>query len=250
LAPGEAVKAEREAMDPDRRMRLWALVLAQARDEPVVVGHVCAAMVIATEVTGATVTVLLDSAQRETVYASDHTAGQLAELALTMGEGPGVDACADAVPVLVADLAAADELARWPMFAPAAVLAGARAVLALPLHVGAIQLGVLEAYRGTPGALDDGQLADALALADTACALLLDSADHPAAGHDLPERASGSHPEVHQATGMITVQLGVTMAVALIRLRAYAYANDRRLYEVAADVVARRLRFDPDAIGG
>ena len=45
---------------------------------------------------------------------------------------------------------------------------------------------------------------------------------------------------------MIIVQLGVTAAVALIRLRAYAYAHDRRLRDVAGDVVARRLRFDPD----
>jgi hypothetical protein len=45
---------------------------------------------------------------------------------------------------------------------------------------------------------------------------------------------------------MIIVQLGVTAAVALIRLRAHAYAHDRRLGHVAADVVARRLRFHPD----
>ena len=44
---------------------------------------------------------------------------------------------------------------------------------------------------------------------------------------------------------MITVQLGVTAAVALVRLRAFAYAHDRRLRDVARDVVARRLRFDP-----
>jgi hypothetical protein len=45
---------------------------------------------------------------------------------------------------------------------------------------------------------------------------------------------------------MIIVQLGVTAAVAFIRLRAYAYAHDRRLSDVAQDVVARRLRFGVD----
>jgi hypothetical protein len=49
---------------------------------------------------------------------------------------------------------------------------------------------------------------------------------------------------------MITVQLGVSVAVALVRLRAHAYAHDRRLRDVAADVVARRLRFDPDTETG
>ena len=88
-------------------------------------------------------------------------------------------------------------------------------------------------------------------LADTACALLLDAGQRDGSrpnGH-WPEQAGRHHPEVHQATGMIIVQLGVTAAVALIRLRAYAYAQDRRLRDVAADVVARRLRFDPDTHG-
>ena len=49
---------------------------------------------------------------------------------------------------------------------------------------------------------------------------------------------------VHQASGMVAVQLGVSVGEALLRLRAYAFANDRLLAEVAEDVVGRRLRFD------
>lgn len=40
------------------------------------------------------------------------------------------------------------------------------------------------------------------------------------------------------------VQLGVTIAEALVRLRAFAYAEGRPLVEVARDVVGGRLRFD------
>ena len=49
---------------------------------------------------------------------------------------------------------------------------------------------------------------------------------------------------VHQASGMVAAQLDVSVGQALIRLRAYAFGNDRPLAEVAEDVVARRLRFD------
>jgi hypothetical protein len=49
---------------------------------------------------------------------------------------------------------------------------------------------------------------------------------------------------VHQAAGMVAAQLDVGVAQALIRLRAYAFGNDRPLTEVAQDVVARTLRFD------
>jgi hypothetical protein len=127
-----------------------------------------------------------------------------------------VDACTGG-PALAADLTAPDCLTRWPVFAPAAVHAGVRAMFALPLPlpVGGIRLGVLDLYRAQPGELQRDQLADALVLADIACALLLDAQpqrDRPRPDAAWPEPAGSPHPEVHQATGMITVQLGVSMA--------------------------------------
>ncbi|MCW6005306.1 ANTAR domain-containing protein [Micromonospora sp. CPCC 205371] len=236
-------------MNTDRMLRLWTQVVEQAQDAPVGVEHVCAAVKSATGVDGAAVTAVFGSGLRETVYASDRIASELEELTMTLGEGPGVDVFADG-PAMATDLTTSECLARWPAFAPAAAHAGAAAMFALPLRVGAIRIGVMDLYRAEPGGLDGERLADALLLADTACALLLDAAQHdPRPNGRRPEPAGLAHPEVHQATGMIIVQLGVTAAVALIRLRAYAYANDRRLRDVAGDVVARRLRFDPDPDG-
>jgi hypothetical protein len=45
---------------------------------------------------------------------------------------------------------------------------------------------------------------------------------------------------------MLTIQLGVPVVEAFARLRAYAYAQDRRLVDVAGDIVARRLRLHRD----
>lgn len=234
-------------MNSESRMRLWSLVVENARGEPVGIEHVCAAMVTESGVDGATLTVTLPAGGRETLYASDEIASDLAELALTLGEGPSVDASAGG-PELVSDLTDADNLVRWPVFAPAAVSAGVRATFALPLQVGGIRLGVTDLYRNRPGPLSKRQLADGLTLADTACGLLLDAGRDTLSNVDgrQPERAGLQHPEVHQATGMIIAQLGVSAAVALIRLRAYAYATDRHLRDVAGDVVARRLRFHPE----
>lgn len=230
-----------------RRLRLWTAVLEAARGHTAAVDHVCAATVSVVGVDFAAVAVILDATPRELVYATARTASELEDLTLTLGEGPGVDAVTGG-PVLVADLMAAECRHRWPVFAPAAVLAGVRAVFALPLRVGGIRLGVLDLYRARAGDLGAEQLADALVLADVACAVLLDrGVDRD---DQWPERTSLQHPEVHQATGMITVQLGVTAAVALIRLRAYAYSHDRRLRDVAADIVARRLRLEPAGTTG
>ena len=238
-------------MNVDRRIRLWGLVVDHARGGPAAVEHVAAAAMSAAGVDGVGITVMLAATPRETTYASDQVAADLEELTLTLGEGPSVDASTGGS-ALVADLNAPQCLTRWPVFAPAAMHAGVRAVFALPLQVGAIRLGVMDLYRAEPGDLDREQLADALALADTTCALLLDAADRDRAlpAGRQPTPASLQHPEVHQATGMVIVQLGVSAAVALVRLRAYAYTHDRRLRDVAADVVARRLRFDCDADGG
>jgi hypothetical protein len=164
----------------------------------------------------------------------------------TLGEGPGLEAAAWGVPVLVPDLA--DALARWPAFTPAATGLGACAVFAFPLRIGAISVGTMLAHRGTAGPLDPGQVTDALALADAVTIALLDRsfadadrADHAPLGWATPVTFRA---EVHQATGMLSVQLGVSLAEAMVRLRAHAWSGDRLLADVAADVVARRLRFD------
>ena len=175
------------------------------------------------------------------------TSAALDDAQFTLGEGPCVEAVAGGHPVLVPELSGA--LERWPAFAPAAMGLGVGAVFAFPLQIGAISIGVLRAYRDAPGPLAVGQLADALALADAVTVLLLHRApadgNEAAAGWGRPRpgwEQPGTHrAEVHQATGMLSVQLKVPLAEALVRLRAHAYAAERPISEVAADVVARRL---------
>jgi hypothetical protein len=231
-------------------MRIWVQVGRQSGGEPVSVAHVCAAAVAAVPVDGAGVTVMLSPTVRETVHATDQVAGELEEWQLTFGQGPCLDAFSSGGPVLAGDLQAADCLARWPVFTPAALGSGANAVFAMPLQVGAIRLGVLDLYRTRPGSLRPHELADALAFAEAAGMLLLDTA--AGAQPDTAELAwqrddpTAYQVQVHQATGMILVQLGVSADAAFARLRAHAYAHGRRLADVARDVVERRLRFTPD----
>ncbi|HZN73717.1 MAG TPA: GAF and ANTAR domain-containing protein [Micromonosporaceae bacterium] len=238
----------------DRVVRIWVQVGQQSRGDPVSVAHVCAAAVAGVKVDGAGVTVMVSPTVRETMHATDRVAGELEEWQLTFGQGPCVDAFRGGGPVLAGDLRGADCLARWPVFTPAALDSGARAVFAMPLQVGAIRLGVLDLYRTRPGPLSPHELADALAFADTVGMLLLDGA--AGAQPDTAELAwqrddpTAHQAQVHQATGMILVQLGVNAETAFARLRAYAYAHDRRLGDVARDVVERRLRFKPDPPSG
>ena len=183
-------------------------------------------------------------------WGQQRTSAALEDAQFTLGQGPCAQALADGAPILVADLADAGE--RWPAFTPAARALGVGALFAFPLRIGAISVGVLRAHRAAAGPLSAQQLADALALTDAVTVLLLHGAapETDAAGPASPAPCPGwaapstYRAQVHQATGMISVQLDVPLAEALARLRAHAYAQDRRVAEVADDVVARRLRFD------
>jgi ANTAR domain len=63
-------------------------------------------------------------------------------------------------------------------------------------------------------------------------------------------RSAELHVVVHQAAGMIAVQLGIGVADALVRLRAHAFATGTPLHKLAEDVVDRRVQFDtPDGLG-
>jgi hypothetical protein len=136
--------------------------------------------------------------------------------------------------------------ARWPGFLGAVLEVGIRAVFAFPLRVGAIRVGVIDLYRDAPGHLNLVEMAEALAFAEAATLVLLYLQDHtsPDGAHSVLLERIDSRAVVHQATGMITVQLGVSLAEALLRLRAHAYAAGRPVADVATDVVGRRLRFD------
>jgi hypothetical protein len=175
-------------------------------------------------------------------YASNRVSERVEELQVVLGEGPCVDAFSAGRPVLASDLDQAAWVRRWPAFVPEALAAGARAVFALPLQVGSARVGVMDLYRDAPGWLPGGELADALVFADaTTQALLIEAHARDVQGVPLYE----SYPAVvHQATGMVKVQLNVGIAEALVRLRAYAYAEERPIEDVARDVVGRRLRFD------
>jgi GAF domain-containing protein len=195
--------------------------------------------------TGVAVTVLITGGGQELIWRTDGISARLDDLQFTLGQGPTVDVAASGELVLESDLAQVP-WRRWPVFTPAALELGVQAVFAVPLQIGAIRLGVLLAHRVVPGPMRAGVLADMLIFADAAMEALLGAGDAGLPSARRPVQTSGYRAEVHQATGMISVQLSLTQADALIRMRAYAFSERRTLAEVAADIVARTLRFDLD----
>jgi hypothetical protein len=205
--------------------------------------RLCGAAARALSASGSGLTVMVKDGTRAVTTASDLATERLEELQLTLGEGPCVDAYASRRPVLIPDLTSA--MARWPVYAPAVHAAGVRAVFAFPLQIGAARLGMLDVFRTETGMLTADQLTLALTFAEVAVATLLDGPGDARTGETggWLDDPLGSRADLFQAQGMIMVQLGSNLAEAMARMRAYAYAHDRRLGEVALDIVARRLTF-------
>jgi hypothetical protein len=213
--------------------------------------RLCRAAVRALPASGAGVSVMSGTGEQGTAAASDPTCELIEELQFTLGEGPCMDAYASRRPVLAPDLAsdqADGPAARWPAYTQAAREHGVHAVFAFPLQVGVARLGVLDVYCERSGALSEKALGQALSFADVAMMTLLDGQELAGQGETSPglDDALGYRAELYQAQGMVHVQLGVGLEEAMTRLRAHAFVHDRRLGDVARDVVARRLRLERD----
>jgi GAF domain-containing protein len=211
-------------------------------------GALCAEV---TGTSGAAIMILSGSLVSGSWCTTDATSRLIEDLQFTFGEGPCVEAHTLGRPVLEADLA--DPVSpRWPAFTPPVLAAGVRALFGFPIRIGAARLGALNLYRDAPGRLGAEEHADALALADMAArAILAVQADAPP-GELAAELEAGAnfHLEVHQAAGMVAIQADCSVVEALVRLRGYAFRNDRSIDDVAEDVVRRHLTFTlPDGTG-
>lgn len=233
-----------------RRVRILDLLVGDG-DRPLAGPRICEVGARVTGMTGAGIMLMSADVAQGSLCTSDPVSAVLEDLQYMLGEGPCIDACQDDRPVAEPDLARPD-VHRWIAFSSPAVEAGARAVFGFPLRVGAVGLGALNLYRDRPGPLTDEQHADALVMADIAAQSILVLQANAPPGVLAVELEAGAdlHHLVHQASGMVAVQLGVGVGLALVRLRAHAFATGASLTEVARQVVGRTLRLDGQELAG
>ncbi|HZQ26744.1 MAG TPA: GAF and ANTAR domain-containing protein [Acidimicrobiales bacterium] len=228
----------------ERRLRILELLGGQAAPG-LGTKRLCEVGAEVTGMTGAGIMLMSGDIPRGSVCTTGGVSSLIEDLQYMLGEGPCVDAWQQDRPVLEPDLAN-PHTPRWPAFSRPAVEAGVRAVFGFPVQVGAVRLGALNLYCDRAGPLTDEQHADALVMADIAAQAVLLLQAHASPGHLAAElEADGDFQYVvHQASGMVAAQLDIGVGQSLVRLRAYSFANNRPLAQVARDVVARRLRFD------
>ena len=138
---------------------------------------------------------------------------------------------------------AADSRARWPAFAPRASGAGFQMMCAVPLRVRTHVIGALNLFRGSDEPFTGTEMEIAQAMAEMAAIGLIQE-------RALQERnlltgqlqaALNSRVIIEQAKGMLAEYLTTTVDDAFKLLRSYARDFNRKLSEVAMDVVDRKI---------
>jgi len=164
--------------------------------------------------------------------ASDQPARAAQELEFLLGEGPAREATSRVRPVTAVGTALLD---RWPGYGPAVAELGIAEVAAVPLSLAGACVGALAVFDPAPGIVGTGTFAE-VAEALTRSMILNPNGDPGLyGGADL-------RAEVHQAAGMVSVQLDCSVADALELIKAHAFAEGVSANTVAEGIVQGRLR--------
>lgn len=229
-------------MFSERLLDIFAAIAANNDGE---LGSLCTVATKVTGVSAAGIALTVADASMIGFCASDDMARSLIDLEITVGEGPGSMAFQTDAIVSCDDLAT--RTADWVLYTPSALDLGVRSVVAVPIRIGAVRLGVLCLYHVAAGDLSDQQSTDAVLMASVAgrgIVALQAGVGHDAMSSELMDEGSFDF-SVHQAAGMVAVQAGLPIASALVMLRMHAFAITENITRVASKVIGRQLRFDP-----
>ena len=231
-------------MNADQSLRIAVAFAREAAKSPE--ARLCTACVDVLDVAGAGITIM-GGGHAGPVCVSNPRMAALEDLQYAIGEGPCQDAFRSNTFVHAPRLDVSAS-ARWPSFVDLAHATGVGAVFAYPLSTKGAKIGVLTLYQDIEGELSTMQHEDSIAMVGVLTETVLSLQDAAPVGVLAAEidDVVAYRAEVHQASGMVSVQLQIPVAEALLRIRAHAFADGRPLGVVAADIVARRLRLADD----
>lgn len=209
------------------------------------VSDLCSPFLGSLPISGASVTVVSSSGSQLALCASNALAFRIQELQFELGEGPEWSVARSGGSVLIPDVAVGGH-EDWPVFGAAISELGAGALFCFPMQMGAVTVGVATLHCEAPRELTQDQQTTALAIASAIAGSAVQRAMVSANDDGAVESSAmpALRREVHQATGIILVQLDTTATIAYSRLQAYAFANGRTVQAVAHDVVTGKITFE------
>jgi GAF domain-containing protein len=186
---------------------------------------------------------LLRDGKPVTAVFTDPEAPEIDTAQYSSGSGPCLDAFRTGEILQIADTTSE---ARWPEFCVRAAAGGVRSTLSLPLVVGDTSLGALNLYSRRPHGFSEH--ATAMVFAAQAAVVLANSQAYWAAHHlsSQLEIALTSRAAIEQAKGIIMATSGVSADEAFEMLRTESNTTNRKLREVAADLIRGVKAAGPD----
>lgn len=187
---------------------------------------------------GAGVSLGLEDRDLAFVAATDGDVATIEEQQIATGQGPCHEAYRTGELIVVNDL---EHDTRWPAYRPAAVKAGAMAVLGVPMPIGPSRIGALDVYRWTIHDWDDAEIEVARALANMASGYVLNAGalERSNVLTTQLQRALDSRIIIEQAKGILAERHNITPAEAFQLLRSHARNTQIRAHDLAEKVVDR-----------
>ena len=174
------------------------------------------------------------------IASSDERMRLLELFELEGAQGPCLDAFSSGRPV---QASAAESRARWPVFAPEASEAGFQMMCAVPLRVRTDVIGALNLFRSTEEPFTGAEMDIAQAMAEMAAIGLIQERalrERSLLAEQL-QAALNSRVIIEQAKGMLSEYLAMNVDDAFKLLRNYARDHNRKLSQVAGDIVSRKI---------
>jgi GAF domain-containing protein len=179
------------------------------------------------------------------VSASDGPGRFLEQAEAGLGQGPCTEAFVNNTVVASADVTTED---RWPELADALRGRGVHAVLGVPVRLGGVPVGTLDAYLDRPHEWDDSERRALVRYSDvvetTLTAALLAHTAGELAGQ--LQYALDYRVVIERAVGYLMAQTGVNSVTAFSRLRSTARSRRTKIGAVAEQLLATgQLPSDP-----
>jgi signal transduction protein with GAF and PtsI domain len=188
---------------------------------------------------GAGIMLADEDGELEFVAASQERIVEVERLQARLRQGVCHEAFSANEVVHLAD-AAADP--RWPEYTRLVVESGFRSVLGIPLNAVGQTIGVINIYRVPPGTWSSADVGAAEIIAAMGAGYLL-NANQMRAQTTLAEQlrsAIDAREVIGQAKGILMARNGIDGDQAFELLRRMSQGSDRKLREVAEDVIERQ----------
>ncbi|HXH36172.1 MAG TPA: GAF and ANTAR domain-containing protein [Plantibacter sp.] len=191
---------------------------------------------------GVSVATLGNALSAETIAASDRQIARIDELQFDLSEGPCWEAVSSGRPVLESAIQR-DGHHAWPSFAAAIKEHAVGAIFAFPLRVGPLQVGAVELYDTSEQTLSEQLVDEMMSLTRPLSRYVLRRTVELAALPDASQHKPHARRRIHQATGFVIAQLGLSPDDAHLFIQAQAYAQNRPMAEVAEDIIELRTGY-------